>query len=614
MSPSKFTSFLAASLSVLSTLAFSQAWTTPYTSPTAMGDCAGLSANLNNEFVVEPVISDSLFKEVAPYRVLKMAFHLQPGSQDADIYIAEKGSSSSADGKARVLYYNGVTKSLKVIGTVPHAAYGSPTSSEHGLLGLALHSKTFDQHPFLYLYYSFGSSILGSENVGLRITRVTLNPTTREIDFNSEKVLLHIPTSTMDWFAGGGVAFDHAGNLYVSVGDNESLFMGPANTTDLRGSILRIKPDTTQAKGYAIPSGNFGEYWARQFDSLGQPGLAAKYRDTSKVKGEIYIKGLANVFSFSVDPTRPGWVQWSQCGPDVHRGETHNLTTRPAFGGWPFWVFSEGNAVRQASKPSAYDGLGEPNATHWATVNPSSMSPSLPVNAWAGNPGVDTLPPTHLPFFSYANPRSAAGGPIIRYDGRAMHSGRMPPHLDQTVMIADFSINSGTHSIWAAKVNDSGAVIGAPVPVFTMARASRPNLYTSVDFQQGPDGLLYMVDWGDGGFNYNPPRARNGISRIRYTGTCQDAGLQPTAMKSQPFSSQRSSRLQVNAHHITVLAASRHTLRIMTLQGRVLHTFAGAGSQIYAMPALPLGQLYILRLETNGGVTQQFLSLKQHAP
>jgi len=76
---------------VIAQIAFSQAWTSAYTSATATGDCKGLSASLNTDFSVKPVVSKALFGTVSPYRILKMAFFLQPGATNTDIFMVEKG-------------------------------------------------------------------------------------------------------------------------------------------------------------------------------------------------------------------------------------------------------------------------------------------------------------------------------------------------------------------------------------------------------------------------------------------------------------------------------------------------------------------------------------------
>src|SRR5690606_28526670 len=119
----------------------------------------------------------ALFAEVKPFRVLKMDFWLQPGAQYNDIYMIEKGTS----GSARVLYYNGVDKSLKVIGTLT-VAHGTGGVNEQGLLGIALNPVSFGTDHYLYLFYSVGSSPTnahsGDENTGWRVVRYTLDPST----------------------------------------------------------------------------------------------------------------------------------------------------------------------------------------------------------------------------------------------------------------------------------------------------------------------------------------------------------------------------------------------------------------------------------------------------
>src|SRR5690606_10504134 len=71
--------------------------------------------------------------------------------------------------------------------------------------------------------------------------------------------------------------------------------------------------------------------------------------------------------------------------------------------------------------------------------------------------------------------------------------------------------------------------IGTTATVFTMSKTSgQPSLRNLVEFAQGPDGVLYGVDWGAGCCNGD--RGANnseGVVKVRYTGTCQDPGLIP---------------------------------------------------------------------------------------
>ena len=116
---------------------------------------------------------------------------------------------------------------------------------------------------------------------------------------------------------GGDIDFDAAGNLYLSTGDDTNPFdsagyapidertnRNPAydaqrsagNTNDLRGKILRIKVNANGT--YSIPAGN-----------LFAPG-------TANTRPEIYAMGFRNPFRMSVDKAT-GVVYVGDYGPDA---------------------------------------------------------------------------------------------------------------------------------------------------------------------------------------------------------------------------------------------------------------------------------------------------------
>ena len=110
------------------------------------------------------------------------------------------------------------------------------------------------------------------------------------------------------------MAWDAQGNLYLAVGNNTGNVMQyaqtderpgranwddqrtSANTNDLRGKILRIKPQPDGT--YTIPPGN-----------LFPPG-------TPNTRPEIYAMGLRNPWRVSID-SKTGWVYWGDVGPDA---------------------------------------------------------------------------------------------------------------------------------------------------------------------------------------------------------------------------------------------------------------------------------------------------------
>ena len=141
--------------------------------------------------------------------------------------------------------------------TVTAATIPVYSGGEDGLLGLAL-DPGFATNHWVYVYYSPE----GSAEIN-RLSRFTMNGNT--MDLATEKVMLEVPASRGSkeiGHTGGTLRFDGQGNLYLSVGDDvnpfESSGYAPiderpgrahfdaqgtsANTNDLRGKLLRIKP------------------------------------------------------------------------------------------------------------------------------------------------------------------------------------------------------------------------------------------------------------------------------------------------------------------------------------------------------------------------------------
>ena len=169
-----------------------------------------------------------------------------------------------------------------------------------------------------------------------QISRLTLTADGKSVEPSSERVILRVPKAKIggspSGFPGGptdsgpghvggaGLDFDSEGNLYLGVGDdvspNASGHSGyapmdyrsaerwdarktSANTADLRGKVLRIKPtlapiasDRRPGVGstYTIPAGNLFP--------LG----------TAKTRPEIYAMGFRQPFTLHTDPKNPGMI------------------------------------------------------------------------------------------------------------------------------------------------------------------------------------------------------------------------------------------------------------------------------------------------------------------
>jgi hypothetical protein len=212
-----------------------------------------------------------------------------------------------------VKFYNGATNTTSTVGHID--VWGR---NDNGLMGIAL-DPNFNTNRYAYFWYT--PPIANSNlNRRMRLARFTIN-TNNTLNMGSEKVLIEVLGSKTDtWHCGGPMTFDAHGDLWVTVGNNArdvnacstnshlsttdstcSNEWGSSNTASIRGGIIRIHPDNSTAArthrgsvygpGYSIPAGNFGEYWAQQFQNQGNASLAAQYRDPDKVLPELFVKG-----------------------------------------------------------------------------------------------------------------------------------------------------------------------------------------------------------------------------------------------------------------------------------------------------------------------------------
>ena len=360
---------------------------------------------------------------------------------------------------------------------------------EEGLFGVVLDPK-FKSNGFLYLMYAPPTPSV------YRISRWTLAGSS----LGAEKVLLDIPAQREDCcHTGGGMAFDAYGDLWVAVGNNtgrrgnpvsmdetrqyNSDEWGASSTAGLRGGILRIHPDNS-AKGYSIPAGNFGDYFAKRAQAAGDAALAAQYRDSSKVLPEIYVKGTRNAYTLSLDPVRR-WVMWGDVGPDNAgvRSEENNLAKVPGFYGWPY--FTGANLPYVGNKDAA-----------------------APTNTSKWNKGLATLPPA-IPAINSYTKACAITGSLYRYDGDLKSTVKLPPHFTRKWFATDWAKSK----LVVFSLDDNANSI---TRIDTIALPSG-SLSGPTDLKIGPDGALYVINYA-GLFESGP---NTGISRIEYTGTCR---------------------------------------------------------------------------------------------
>jgi cytochrome c len=353
----------------------------------------------------------------------------------------------------------------------------------------------------VYLYYSTPEA---SAN---RLARFTLTGNT--LDLESESFILDVATQREECcHSGGSVQFGPDGTLYVSAGDDTNPFASSgfspsdprpgrsawdaqrtsANSADLRGKILRVKP--LPDGGYEIPDGNL-------FPA-----------DGSRGRPEIFAMGLRNPFRIEVDQ-RTGWLYWGDVGPDAPdddplRGpkghDEVNQARGPGFFGWPYFVGD--------NKPyAAFDFAREVAGDFAVEAAPANESPN--------NTGSTFLPPAQgawiwYPYgeskeFPLLEPggRTAMAGPVYYADDYAGGDGGLPEYYSGRFFMYEWVRNK----IYTVDIDEWGWY-GHMETFMEGTTLSRP-----MDLRFGPNGDMYLLEYGNI-WNVENPDAR--LTRIAY--------------------------------------------------------------------------------------------------
>lgn len=399
--------------------------------------------------------------------------------------------------KGAIKYYDRQAGKVDVITQMP-----VHTVHEDGLLGLAL-DPDYENNHWIYLFYS-PKGDLPKQHVSRFVFK------DRELDMNSEKVLLEIPTQRDECcHSAGSLEFGPEGLLYISVGDNTNPHASDgfspsderpgrspwdaqkssANTQDLRGKVLRIRPlpDGT----YEIPDGNLFP------------------KDGSEGRPEIYVMGCRNPFRISIDD-HSGYLYWGDVGPDAGedsqdrgpRGHDEvNQARKPGFFGWPYFV-----ADNKAYHDYDFD----------AKQSGPAYDPQKPLNASPNNTGARVLPPAQKAFIYYPyaasgefplvgeGGRNAMAGPVFHLGDFPASSQRFPAYYDGKLFTYDWMRGW----IMAVTMNEQGD--------FVMMERFLPSMKFNnpVDMTLGPDGDLYLLEYGTNWFRQNED-AR--LVHIQYT-------------------------------------------------------------------------------------------------
>lgn len=415
-----------------------------------------------------------------------------------------------AQRRGELMFYNQATKALTQVGflNVYHKTTVPNVNAEEGFMGLTADPKFKDNH-YIYAYYSPADTSVN------RLSRFKFE--NNQLDLKSEKVILELYSQrNICCHTGGSLTFDANGLLYISTGDNTTPFDEPGqkyvsrgfgpqddrpghlqydgrrssgNTNDLRGKILRIK--VAEDGSYTSPDGNLFK------------------KGTEGARPEIYAMGTRNPYRISVD-RKTGYLYWGEVGPDANHDDPErgprgydevNQAKQPGNFGYPMFV---GNNYAYRAFNYETGESGPP------------FDAAKPINNSRNNTGLKELPPAQPAFIWYpydkspdfpqvgSGGRNAEAGPVY-YSEFYPKETRFPDYYNGKLFIYDW-IRGWIMAVTMDKNGDYSK----------MERFMPDTKFNApIDMEMGPDGRMYVLEYGNGWFSKN---ADAGLTRIDYNG------------------------------------------------------------------------------------------------
>ena len=397
--------------------------------------------------------------------------------------------------RGMVKLYEFETLQTKTVGQID-VFYGN----EDGLLGVAI-DPNFKENNWIYLFYS-----PPTEEPLQHISRFELK--NDSLNLASEKILLKVPTIRECCHSGGALEFGPNGNLFITLGDNTNPFesngfapideregralwdaqKSAANTNDLRGKILRIKPEANGS--YSIPEGNLFP--------VGTPNT----------RPEIYVMGTRNPFRHAID-SKTGYLYWGDVGPDSGKDNPErgpkgigefNQAKQAGFYGWPY--------TRGNNQP--YNDYNFATKTSGKKFDPKQI-----VNDSPNNTGIKNLPPIMESLIWYSYDRSEEfpwlgvggvnpmAGPIFHASDYPNAINNFPEYFENKLFVYEWMRDW----IYVVTLNDHYDYVKAD-PFMPSTEFSHP-----MDMLFGSDGYLYILEYGQ---KWNVQNLDARLSRISY--------------------------------------------------------------------------------------------------
>ncbi len=422
--------------------------------------------------------------------------------------------------------------------------------NEEGLLGIAL-DPDFLSNGWIYLHWTPHSEIDRETHMAeRRVSRFTLNRSTNRLDLSSEKTLLSWPVQIHSCcHAGGGMDFDSKGNLYIATGDNNSSrfsggysgnnpqpdFMGVSfadarrtagNTNNLNGKILRIHPEDDGT--YTVPEGNL---------------FTGEEAGGGKTRPEIYVMGVRNPARIFVDK-ETDWLYAGWVGPDAPepstvwgpaKYDTFAVITSAGNQGWPYCMGNK-QPYRDRNLPDPSVPLDWYDCDNLQNTSPNNtglvnIPPARDNNIWYSPQGGAPVYPRdengipsyeledqefRLPWLKGGG-QAAMSGPVYRYDEQSNSETKWPEYWDGKWFVGDFY--DGSQPRHALLMNPANAGSGGlPVHAESLEEIvpeGEGGIRNLMDWKFGPDGALYVLDYGRGFFTAHEKSA---LWRVTYEG------------------------------------------------------------------------------------------------
>ncbi|HZF64860.1 MAG TPA: ThuA domain-containing protein, partial [Chitinophagaceae bacterium] len=404
-------------------------------------------------------------------------------NEPMELTVAADGRVFFTERLGRFYMYDPKTQKTKLLRDFPVQGAGR---HKNGLIGITL-DPDFQRNNFIYFFYTAATG----EQLHHNVSRFVLTAD-NNLDTTTEKVIIKIPIDAeISAHTGGSLAWDRDKNLYISTGDNTVPFesdgyapidersgrqifdaqRSSANTNDLRGKILRIHSEVDGS--YTIPNGNLFP------------------KGTAGTRPEIYVMGCRNPYRISVDQAT-SIVYWGEIGPDAGVDSKHgprgydefNQAKKPGNYGWPYFV---GNNKTYNDSDFATHAVG------------ALFNLSAPENTSPNNTGLKTLPsPTSAMIWYPYNVaeeftslgdggRCAMGGPVYHYDANLQSDRMLPAYFDKSLFVYDWMRNW----VFAVRLDEQQNYKRLERFMTTNGDFRRP-----VDMEIGPDGAIYMLEYG----------------------------------------------------------------------------------------------------------------------